>query len=277
MEADPPKPAMDKANTLRRERADRAVAKVRDIRRNKVAAVPLGALGRIVSDQTGTIHPHQIRNSQDAARVLMDGANNSKLGGYVLAGWLKGARILSLTLEERITCPATCPIWDGCMGNNMHRSIRFTHGPALVERLRAELVEACTENARVLVRLHILGDFYSFDYLQFWAEMLDKLPGLHVFGFTAWPEDTPIGRGVDCLRKQEPDRFAVRTSGRTGKWGSFTLPFPTEAKMIGDAVVCPEQSDAMNGGPKSIHCGSCGICWKTGGASTGRPVAFVEH
>jgi hypothetical protein len=47
--------------------------------------------------------------------------------------------------------------------------------------------------------------------------------------------------------------------------------------MIGDAVVCPEQRDAMNGSERGIHCGSCGLCWKTGGSATGRPIAFVEH
>jgi hypothetical protein len=43
-------------------------------------------------------------------------------------------------------------------------------------------------------------------------------------------------------------------------------------KTIGDAVVCPEQRDAMEGDARSVHCGSCGVCW-----STEAPVAFVEH
>ncbi len=87
----------------------------------------------------------------------------------------------------------------------------------------------------------------------------------------------PIGKAVAAMREAEPQRFAVRTSGRTGKWGSFTLPFPTDRPMIGDAAVCPEQRDAMAGTGRGAHCGSCGLCWKTGGAATGRPIAFVEH
>lgn len=72
--------------------------------------------------------------------------------------------------------------------------------------------------------------------------------------------------------------LAVRAAPTVAKvLESFTLPFPTDRPMIGDAVVCPEQRDAMNGSERATHCGSCGLCWKTGGNATGRPIAFVEH
>lgn len=86
-----------------------------------------------------------------------------------------------------------------------------------------------------------------------------------------------------CSAEAEEDlksrsRFAIRTSGRTGRWGSFTVPLMAEDRaMIGDAVVCPEQRDAMAGFPKLTHCGSCGLCWKSDPAGLGRPIAFIEH
>ena len=52
-----------------------------------------------------------------------------------------------------------------------------------------------------------------------------------------------------------------------------------EQRMIGDAVVCPEQRAAMSGenlrrgqSKPSAHCGACGLCWK-GDA----PIVFVKH
>jgi hypothetical protein len=126
----------------------------------------------------------------------------------------------------------------------------------------------------VLVRLHVLGDFYSVDYVRFWASLVQRHRGLYVFGFTAWGPNTEIGAAIACERDQllPSRRFNVRHSGRTGRWGAFTIDFPTERKTIGDAIVCPEQLSAMAGRDDARHCGSCGVCW-----STDRPIVFVEH
>lgn len=110
------------------------------------------------------------------------------------------------------------------------------------------------------------------DYVEFWRSMLADLPNLYSFGFTARPSGTPIGDAINALRSDCPDRFMIRTSGRSGEWGSFTIDFPTEKKRIGDAIVCPEQTASMNGDDDGRHCGNCGFCWASRG-----PVAFVEH
>lgn len=46
---------------------------------------------------------------------------------------------------------------------------------------------------------------------------------------------------------------------------------PTEKRRIGDAVVCPEQAEAM-AGPTTRHCGNCALCWQSD-----LPIAFVLH
>lgn len=216
--------------------------------------------------------PDRVMPPDHREPVLKDGASAAKIGGDVLVGHLRGARILTLTLEERATCPRDCALWAGCYGNTMPWARRWHHGPALETCLRDEVTRACQQHDAVLIRLHVLGDFYSWDYLCLWADLLDSHDNLHAFGFSAWQPDTRLGDGIARLRTVYPDRFAVRTSGRTGRWGSFTLPFPTGAKRIGDAIVCPEQLDAMQGSPRGRHCGNCAVCW-----STDRPVAFVEH
>ena len=149
---------------------------------------------------------------------------------------------------------------------------RWQGGKELEDRLRVEVAIACEKNDKVLVRLHVLGDFYSFEYLAVWASLLDEHENLFAFGFTAWKQGTEIGDGIARLRRAYLDRFMIRTSNSTGPWGSFTLPFPTKAKMIGDAIVCPEQLDGMEGSPKGTHCGNCAQCWQHN-----RPIAFVEH
>jgi hypothetical protein len=246
---------------------------IRDRRRFKHVPVPMGDPAfTMPASATGPRFPDRVFEPDGQELVLKDGCNNSKIGGDVLVGWLKGAYIATLTLEERATCPKSCGHWRTCYGNSMHHARRWKAGEALERQIREEVAIACAKNDAVLIRLHVLGDFYSTDYLQLWADLLDEHDNLYVFGFTAWKEETDIGRGIAWLRKHAPRRFMVRTSGTTGKWGSFTLPFPTEKKSIGDAIVCPEQIDAMNGGRSGRHCGNCGVCW-----STDRPVAFIEH
>jgi hypothetical protein len=245
---------------------------IRDRRRFKLTPVPTGSASVLAPPQaTGTMFPSKVV-SPAFGPVLKDGAHQSKIGGDVLVGRLKGAKIFTLTLEERATCPRSCDLWEKCYGNNMHHSSRFKHGALLEQTLRAEVKALCAAHPVVLIRLHILGDFYSFKYVALWADLLDTHPNLYLFGFTAWRPGTKIGDGIARVRAVYPNRFAIRHSGTTGPWGSFTIDFPTERNRIGDAVVCPEQRVAMSGRGRADHCGACGLCW-AGSA----PIAFIEH
>lgn len=262
----------DRLNRKLLQRAAKKIAVIRDQRRIVFGTPAGGEFNRVIPGLTGTQFPDSVRDPVAGEVVLKGGENEVKLGAVVLVGALRGARIVSLALEERKTCPRSCPLWDPCMTNSMPRLIRYRHGPMLEAKIRDEVAILCADHERVLVRLHLSGDFYGIDYLKVWADLLDAHPGLHVFGFTAWPDDSPIGREIARLREADPQRFAVRTSGRAGRWGSFVVPALIEAPMIGDAVVCPEQRDANAGFPKRKHCGSCAFCW-----SSDRPLAFMGH
>lgn len=243
----------------------------RDRRRFKDTKPPSGE-ARVLADAeaTGAIFPGRVAAPAEGRPVLVGGANNRKIGGDVLVGRLRGAKILTLTLEERATCPRACQHWRSCYGNNMQWPTRWRHGPELIDKIAAEIAEHCAGGRCVLVRLHVLGDFWSVDYVQSWEALLDEYPGLHVFGFTAWAPDTPIGGEIAAVRQFNPGRFMIRHSGSCYAWGAFTLDHATRRKRIGEAIVCPEQRDA--GTARATHCGNCGVCW-----ATDRPIAFMEH
>lgn len=268
----------DVAAMRRGANADKGRAAARDRRRFKTASVPLGAPSMALPRDhpaavDGTpLFPSRVFVPDGAEPILKDGASNAKIGGDVLVGRLEGAILLTLTLPERTTCPRSCAMWLGCYGNAMQYARRWQPGPDLEAALRDEVPEWCAKNRLVLVRLHVLGDFYSMDYLRLWVELLDENPGLHVFGFTAHGPETEIGSGIQRVRAEMPERFAIRFSNLTGRWGSFVLPFPTDANRIGDAIVCPEQRSSLGLTRPGIHCGSCGLCW-----STDRPIAFIAH
>lgn len=201
--------------------------------------------------------------------VLKWGDNQRKLGGKVTKGPWAGRPIYSLTLEERATCPPDCALLASCYGNNMGMAKRFKHGPALEKQLMVDLRRLHQKHYATgfVVRLHILGDFYSVDYVKFWDDAIAIFPTLYVFGYTAWQAGTPIGDAVARLRNEEWDRFAVRTSN--AKSGPRTMVIKTVADLPQKAILCPAQTG------KTKNCSSCSICWSA--AATDRSVAFMEH
>jgi hypothetical protein len=208
-----------------------------------------------------------------ALRVLKWGDNQRKLGGVVTRGPWKHFPIYSLTLEERATCPETCKLLSSCYGNNMGHAKRYRHGDLLLVALADDLDRlSWAHPGGFVVRLHILGDFWSLDYVKFWRIALETFPALYVFGYTAWGVHTQIGKAVRLLRDRHWGRFAVRTSG--AKYGPRTLvvadnnaiPMPLKSD---DAIPCPAQTG------KTKNCGTCGLCWSP--TVKDRAIAFRQH
>ena len=188
--------------------------------------------------------------------------SSAKLGGagrYVKKGKLKGAEVYTLTLTERETCPTSCGHWDDCYGNNMPFAHRLEHGPELEARLIAELKEKCTKAAekgrKVLVRLHVLGDFYSVGYVLLWRKLLVLHKNLYVWGYThhTAKHGGPIYEELFALRNGFPDRWHVRWSDTGMRYSANSEELETTSKI--HAIVCPEQEG------KTKACTTCSLCW----------------
>jgi len=119
------------------------------------------------------------------------------------------------------------------------------------------------------VRLHTLGDFYSVEYVRLWGRLLERHPGLHIWGYTAhWQvKDDPIAAALIEVIERFGERFAVRFS-------NAPIPFPhpttitieTARQKPADAIICPEQLG------KTESCSTCALCWQTR-----RQIAFLQH
>lgn len=217
---------------------------------------------------TGTRYQKRVYPPADLNRVIGLGENNQKLGSIVTKGRFKGYKIHTLTLEERATCPASCLHWTDCYGNHMNWAKRVDHtAPTFLGRVESEIAALLAARPQgVLLRLHVLGDFYSSDYVDFWREMLDRHPKLAIWGYTAWHSLLdPIGVDIASLVGRYPDRFVIRESD--GGWpGMSTVSIKHESECPPDAFVCPEQTG------KTKSCATCGACW-----STTKNVAFLVH
>jgi len=200
-----------------------------------------------------------------AGNTLKKGSSNKKLGFKITAKKWTGKRLYSLTLEERTTCPTTCHHWDDCYGNNMPFAHRFKHANidlALAKEI--EILMAKHKNG-IVIRLHVLGDFMSVEYVWFWREMLEKYPLLCLFGYTARKGDN-IAHAIWRMNKDFSDRCVIRHSGNKaydGKLVPTQGPFKenwsyaAEESFEGASFDCPEQTGKLK------DCASCGLCWMT--------------
>ena len=208
-------------------------------------------------------------------------STNAKLGKIIQKGRLRGAKIYTLTLEERATCPETCAHWSTCFGNNMPFATRYKMDDALIAQVEGDLEFYNAKGKPFLVRLHILGDFTSLEYVEFWARMLERFEHLNVYGYTARLVGTPIG---DALHAMLSLRFMVRQSGQFAENAFAALSMDdvkTETLVKNKkAFVCPTQIAKRgeyrlakkNETTITANCGTCGLCW-----TTLLSVAFLTH
>lgn len=206
-----------------------------------------------------SIFPSRVFDPDEVQRVLKTGHQSRKIGKTVQKGHLRGAPIYTLTLEERATCPRACAAWGFCYGNGMQAAERIVAGPALESALWLELLELQAAHPRgFLVRLHVLGDFYSLAYVDLWRRALIAFPALHCFGFTA--RECEIGDAVRALAAADWRRFAIRTSGASGDRRASRIASDDPA------VTCPAQLG------KTDCCATCALCWQSDVS-----IAFLRH
>jgi len=213
-----------------------------------------------------SIFPSRVFAPGEMGRLLKSGHHSRKIGKQVTKGRRRGWPIFTLTLEERASCPRSCREWQACYGNNMQAAERVEHGPALIVALEHELVElAARYPDGFMVRLHVLGDFWSADYVAFWGRMLAELPALHVFGFTAHDPASVMGRAIALMIADAGwRRCAIRFSGAPHAYQASRVIVPGESDP--DAITCPAQTGATE------CCATCALCWLSQ-----RSIAFWRH
>lgn len=214
-----------------------------------------------------TVFTSTVRHPDQGGALLKTGHNNPKIGRTITKGKWKGFPIFMLTLEERATCPRTCELYRSCYGNNMHLAHRWRHGPELEQFLVHEVVALQNEYRHgFAIRLHVLGDFYSRDYVLTWQALLDCCPALHVFGFTARIDPaSEITQALEAVRRAHPARWFIRQSGaRRARMASEVVDLPEHASA--GAIVCPQQTG------RTLACATCGLCW-----ATDKNIAFLRH
>ena len=199
-----------------------------------------------------TIYTNNVFNNDTYKHNLLKISNNKKLGKFIVKGRHKNKPLYSLSLEERKTCPKSCFHWKTCYGNNMPFAHRFEGNDKLMLRLENEIKLLSKKHKEgILIRLHVVGDFFSVKYVRFWKRLLGIYTNISIFGYTARTPFSPIGKEIVNLRNKNWDNFSVRFSNSV-----MELSANSENLLGGKkGLICPEQLD------KTKNCANCGLCW----------------
>ncbi len=209
-------------------------------------------------------------------RVIKPGSSNRKLGWMVKKGPFRGMPIHSLTLEERATCWVGCQNLDRCYGNNMYLAQRHEPGPELEVAIEADLHVLDKKYPKgYVMRLHILGDFYSTEYVAFWQRMVDNHPNMRIFGYTHWRHASDIGAALSIFGTVNGDRVSLFRSDPTEVddplKGAVTVdwkPGVTHASLAAPkTVTCPFEDGKVK------DCAHCGLCMNANKIG----ITFVDH
>jgi len=219
-----------------------------------------------------TIYKKNIHNLENYTFKVLKPSTNKKLGKKILKGEFKDYKFFTLTLTERATCPSDCFHWKTCYGNNMPFAHRMSAKDEnlLTSRIKQDIIDL--KGKKAMIRLHILGDFFSVSYVMFWDAILKEFPNIAIYGYTAnninskLETSRNIASSISLLHSIYKTRFAIRFSN------DLENPFSANSYDVvkpqkGKSILCPVQVD------KTPNCGACGLCW----ASTDKQIIFITH
>ena len=207
---------------------------------------------------TTTIYKKSIHDLNNYDHDIVKNSTNIKLGKKVIKGMYNDYKMKTITLIERETCPKDCVHWDDCYGNNMPFAHRISHKNQnlLQKRIYNELLNST--NQLLLIRLHVLGDFFNVKYVKFWSIMLNTFKNIAIYGYTAnninsnFKISRDIAKAIIKLNynKHSHIRFSNDLKNKFSA-NSYELQKPIKNQ----AILCPVQED------KTANCGTCGLCW----------------
>ena len=203
---------------------------------------------------------------------LLKQSNNKKLGKVVGRGKFVKKPLYSLSLCEReMGCPKSCHHWDSCYGNNMPFAHRFrTSSDEVFTKILEEEIFYLLKKHKfgIHIRLHVLGDFFSKYYINFWRSILWRFDRVSVYGYTAHKPTSKLGKQInDAIYQIGFDRFAIRFSNSDVELSANSTEYKPKKNVSFKPIVCLEQEN------KVANCVSCGVCWN----SKAKQILFKTH
>ena len=176
-------------------------------------------------------------------------------------GNLKLGVLPSFSLPVITTCPGKTPFCEfycfGLKGNFKLQNVIEANDRRLDASLREDFVDIIIKEIRqvkaLAFRLHVVGDFYSIEYIEKWANIANRLPFVMFFGSTrSWRCDfltVDIKRFRDLKNvymKASVDLTDTLTPEDCG-WNVWSVE--------GEGMPCPHDEGKVE------NCAACKRCW----------------
>ena len=145
---------------------------------------------------------------------------------------------------------------------------RFEVNEAFMLRLESDIeyyVEKYPEG--ILIRLHVLGDFESIQYIEFWNRMLHTYSSIAIYGYTRnhitskYEHIRALGYKTIAVRNIHKDRFAIRFSNKLDDEFSAN-----SREITNEGITCLAQVKA------NVSCSDCTLCW-----ASKKQIGFITH
>ena len=193
----------------------------------------------------------------------LDLFNETKVEPPQVSRWnSKMGTVPSFSLPVLKTCPGKTEFCSRlCYGLNgrfaqpqmrkiLQSNLVATNQAHFVQRIVREILKTGTE----VFRLHVVGDFYSVEYVERWIEIADRLPGVKFFGSTrSWR--VPGLRDAVTRFRDLPNVYLRASIDPThldkppSSWGVWSIE--------GEGDPCPHDFALGE------HCLTCKKCWQT--------------
>jgi hypothetical protein len=161
--------------------------------------------------------------------------------------------IYTLTLEERASCPLTCKHWRSCYGNGMMVASRVQAGPELEARLEREIEVLDVRHVKgFVVRLHVLGDFYSVEYVELWRRLLRQYSTMRIWGYTARidakndPIAAALARFDSLMHHPKRARLLPSSTPTKNRTMQFYVPSKWERRRLARLAHCVGKANAAS-------------------------------
>lgn len=178
-------------------------------------------------------------------------------------GNLKLGVLPSFSLPVMTTCPGKTPFCDrycyGLKGNFILVNVKEANDRRLDATLKGDFVEIIVGEIRKAkspaFRIHVIGDFYSVEYIEKWIDITEQLPAVVFFGSTrSWRCDF-LAEAMKRFRDLENVylRASVDLTDTTKPDGCGWRLWSVE----GEGMNCPHDVG------KAESCFACKRCWTT--------------
>jgi hypothetical protein len=175
-------------------------------------------------------------------------------------GNLKLGILPSFSLPPMKTCPGKTPFCDkycfGCHGNYILANTHSSNELRLEVSRTSDFVPRMVADIRRIMapafRLHVVGDFYSAEYLEKWIEIVRRFPDIHFFGSTRSWRVPKIAKTLEEFRDEKNVymRASVDLTDHLSPapaWSTWSVE--------GQGVPCPHDKGKVK------SCYTCGRCW----------------